>query len=79
MVVIPSFQGIDDNSTTTTSIATTPLLISTLPAHHLLLKCAVLGTSTDTSVSMGQSCYIWVGQPARMETICKLISTPYLG
>ena len=37
MVVIPSFQGIDDNPSNNNLNSTTPLLISTLPAHHLLV------------------------------------------
>jgi uncharacterized membrane protein len=64
MVVIPSFQGIDDNPNN-----------DNLNRHYtvanLYFTCTSLvgwnagqywGTSTDTSVSMGQSCHIGQGQ-----------------
>ena len=64
MVVIPTFQGIDDNPNNDN-------LNRHYTVAHLYFTCTSLvgwnagqywGTSTDTSLSMGQSCHIGQGQ-----------------
>ena len=62
MVVTPTFQGIDDNPSNDDLNCHYTVAHLYFDAHHLLVgMLSVLGTSTDTSLSMA-NCHIGQGQ-----------------